>query len=503
MVYLGIDCGTQGTKAILWDPQQSNIISSSYHSYEVISSHNGRKEQDPEVWVNAAKLTVKQAIMDSGILPHEIKAIGVSGQQHGLILLDKNNHVLCPAKLWCDTEPAQDLQQFLSSFTAHSKKNIHELTGIHVPVAFTLAKLVWIKNHRPEILPRIDKILLPHEYINFWLTGDYCAEGGDASGTGYFDTRDRCWSKDIIDYISPGLFEKLPSVISSEMPSGFLSTKAAKILGLPSGMPVSSGGGDNMMAAIGTGNISPGILTLSLGTSGTLFTCTDCQVENHQRPDINSFCSSTNSWLPLISTMNVTNAVNAFRDVLNISLDEFDDILLSSSPGAGGLYCFPWFNGSRYPDVPDARGSLHGITTHNFIKSNLLRCVVESVTYKICKGIKEFRRQGLAFTQIRVIGGGAKSTAWCQMIADITGLEVIRPPVTEAAALGAALQARWCHETILNPEKHIELRNILPEFLSVPRGDIFRPDQELHEVYAPLYSKFHERLQEIVKLAGV
>lgn len=503
MIYLGIDCGTQGTKAILWDPQKISIISSAYHSYDVISSHHGRKEQDPDLWMNAVQVTVRQAIADSFISPQQIGAIGVSGQQHGLTLLDHNDHVLCPARLWCDTEPATDLQKFLSSFSVHNPKSIHDLTGIHIPVAFTLAKLIWAKNHQPDIFSQIDKILLPHEYINFRLTGNYCAESGDASGTGYFDTKNRCWSKEIIDNIAPHLYEKLPQIISSEMPAGFLLPQAAQLLGLSPGIPVSSGGGDNMMAAIGTGNISPGILTLSLGTSGTLFTCTDSQIENKQRPDINSFCSSTNSWLPLISTMNVTNAVNAFRSILDISLDEFEEVLDNSTPGAGGLYCFPWLNGSRYPDVPEAMGSLHGITTANFNKPNLLRCVVEGATYKICKGIEEFQQQGLKFNQIRVIGGGSKSAIWCQMIADITGLDVMRPPVTEAAALGAALQAQWCHENILLPEQPIGLESILPEFLNMSQGDLFQSDQDVHNDYVIFFNKYHERLEKIINLSGM
>lgn len=494
MIYAGIDCGTQGTKVILWDARQKKIIASSYLTYDVISTRPGQKEQDPTLWLAAIKDGMNAVFTQAKISPSAITGLGVSGQQHGLVLLDENHHLLRPAKLWCDTESVEDLSNFLSEFELKHHETVSACTGINIPVAFTIAKLLWVKNHEPDIFSAIHKICLPHEYINLWLTGNHFAESGDASGTGYFDSFNRCWSRDIVDFIDPDLFKKLPFLIQSHEPAGYLTDNAAQVLGLPAGISVSSGGGDNMMSAIGTGNITQGLLTMSLGTSGTLFTHTERQVDSRKQTDINSFCSSSNGWLPLVSTMNVTSAVNSFRHLLDVPIEEFEDYIKQSLPGSAGLYCFPWFNGSRFPDAPHMKASLHGMTSSNFTKPNLLRCVTEGVTYKICKGIDEFRCQGLVFRQIRVIGGAAKSATWCQMIADISGLDVIRPAVTEAAAFGAALQAQWCKENSESPERFIPLSEILPPFLVDSEGDIFTPDRQQQEIYQKLYYKYHQDL---------
>lgn len=495
MIYAGIDCGTQGTKVLLWDTKINKIIASNYINYDVISTRPGQKEQDPSRWLQAIQEGMHAVIREAQISPADISGIGVSGQQHGLVLLDKQHNVLRPAKLWCDTEPVNDLNQFLDEFAYKNNKSLSDCIGIHIPVAFTIAKLLWVKRHEEDIFSSIHKIFLPHEYINWWLTGNYCAECGDASGTGYFDTRNRCWSKVVADFIDPGLFNKLPRLINSHEPAGFLTETAAALLGLPVGIPVSSGGGDNMMSAIGTGNIADGLLTLSLGTSGTLFTHVDHQLDSRQQTDINAFCSSSNGWLPLISTMNVTSAVNSFRHILDVPLDSFEATLKASEAGAGGLWCYPWFNGSRFPDAPHLQASLHGMTSSNFTKPNLLRCVVEGVTYKICRGINEFKKQGLVFTQICVIGGAAKSATWCQMIADISGLAVIRPAITEAAAFGAALQAQWCRENIDNPEPPTPLADILPAIITGAEGNTFKPQSQQHAHYQQLASSFHEHMQ--------
>lgn len=493
-MYLGIDCGTQGAKVLLWDAQTEQVIASSYHTYGLISDRPGQKEQPPAVWLEAIISGVQAVMAKAGMSPDGIAAIGVSGQQHGLVLLDQHDAPIRPAKLWCDTETVPELNAFFSHFQHQMGAPVHHVTGIHIPVAFTLAKLLWVKAHEPQAYQRIEKLFLPHEYINYWLTGNYCAEYGDASGTGWFDTFNRCWSKDVVDVIDPQLMAKLPPLIDAHQPAGYLSACCAALLGLPEGIPVSSGGGDNMMSAIGTGNIEPGILTMSLGTSGTLFTHATQQIETQQHPDINAFCSSSGGWLPLVSTMNVTNAINAFRDMMNIPLCEFEAYLENSEPGAGGLVCYPWLNGARLPNRPDATACLTGMTTRNFTKANVLRSVVEGVTFKLCKGIEVFQQCGLRFEQVRVIGGGANSRAWCQLIADISGIEVIRPTVSDAGALGAALQAQWCDKNRRHPGVFVPLADILPASLRATGGDVIRPRLQLQGNYQHIYARYHENM---------
>lgn len=493
-MYLGIDCGTQGTKVLIWDAQASQVVASSYFTYDLISDRPGQKEQHPAAWLDAIKNGIATAMKSAAIMPDRIKAVGVSGQQHGLVLLDESDALLRPAKLWCDTETVPELTAFFERFNNEMGAPVHHFTGIHIPVAFTLAKLLWVKHHEPDIYRQVDKLFLPHEYINYWLTGNYCAEYGDASGTGYFDTFNRRWCKTVVDAIDPQLMAKLPPLIDAHQPAGYLSAASAALLGLPEGIPVSSGGGDNMMSAIGTGNIEPGILTMSLGTSGTLFTHAAQQIETQQHPDINAFCSSSGGWLPLVSTMNVTNAINAFRDVMDIPLAEFENYLNSSEPGAGGLFCYPWLNGARLPNRPDATASVMGITTRNFTKANLLRSVVEGVTFKLCKGIEIFQQCGLHFEQVRVIGGGANSRAWCQLIANISGIAVIRPTVSDAGALGAALQAQWCNARLADSDRVITLHDILPASLRDLASDVILPCPQQREIYQPFYSRYHENI---------
>lgn len=495
-MYLGIDCGTQGAKVLLWNARTEQVAAASYHTYGLISDRPGQKEQHPAAWLEAIKHGIQTVMADAGVPPSHISAIGVSGQQHGLVLLDQQDQLIRPAKLWCDTETVPELNAFFTRFNAAMGAPVHHFTGIHIPVAFTLAKLLWVKAHEPDSFRRIDKLFLPHEYINYWLTGQYCAEYGDASGTGWFDTFNRRWCKEVVEAIDPQLMAKLPPLIDAHQPAGYLSASSAALLGLPEGIPVSSGGGDNMMSAIGTGNIEPGILTMSLGTSGTLFTHAAQQIDTQAHPDINAFCSSSGGWLPLVSTMNVTNALNAFRDVMDIPLSEFEHYLENSEPGAGGLRCYPWLNGARLPNRPDATASVMGITTGNFNKANLLRSVVEGVTFKLCKGIEIFQQCGLPFDQVRVIGGGANSRAWCQLIADISGIDVIRPTVSDAGALGAALQARWCNENLQQPGKRIPLNEVLPASLRDIGRDVIRPREQQREIYQPVYARYHQNMPE-------
>jgi len=498
MIFIGIDCGTQSTKVMFWNAETKKVLSSGAVTYDLISTRQGQKEQDPQLWLNAIETLICREIKKGSVIKEDIRGISVSGQQHGLILLDDKDVLLRPAKLWCDTEPTDVLLAFKDDCIKNYALDIEKDVGINIPVAFTLAKVLWVKKFEPTLFKKISKVLLPHQYINYWLTKKYNLEYSDASGTGFFNTRLRTWSQDVSDAVDSKFFQLLPPLISSDEPSGFLCNETAALLGLPPGIPVASGGGDNMMAALGTGNIADGVLTMSLGTSGTLFTHSSAQIDSNSTPDINAFCSSTNGWLPLISTMNVTNAVNAFRDILSIPLVELDDFLKKSPPGSEGIYCFPWLNGARLPNIPDAKASIHGITSTNFTKANLVRSVVEAVSFKLCKGIDIFKKQGFRFDEIRVIGGGARSDYWCQIIADITGLKVVRPEITDAAALGAAFQSEWCYRSMKGEDSFLALSSVIASSLSNIKNEFFLPQPEKHAQYKSAYEDFHIKLEHHV-----
>lgn len=490
-MFLGIDCGTQGTKVLLWDADRQEVLATSYHVHHLISDRIGQKEQHPRDWISAMKAGIQEVISRGGIRPSLVRGIGVSGQQHGLVILDARDDVIRPAKLWCDTECEAELNAFLQDYQSLYGQCLTSVIGIQVPVAFTLGKLLWVKEHEADSFSRISKVLLPHEYLNYVLTGAFRAEPGDASGTGYFDTRNRSWCSSVVELLGPDFQLKLPEIVASHEPHGFLSTAAAELLGLPAGIVVSSGGGDNMMSAIGTGNISAGRVTMSLGTSGTLATCQPEQVDCAGFEDINTFCSSSGDWLPLISTMNVTNAINTYRQLMDIDIRDFENYLQASRPGAEGLFSFPWLNGARLPNLPGARGEISGITMVNFTKPHLLRSVVEGVTFNLCKGIDIFKARGMAFDSISVIGGGANSPVWCQMIADITGLTVKRPAIPDAAALGAAIQAHWCYDGVTGSGLSTTISSVMPEFLVEQHGAIVSPVPAVREQYRQIYQAYH------------
>lgn len=491
-MYLGIDCGTQGTKAMVWDSATRRVLGSGYSTYPLCSDDRGRREQDPADWITALTQSTRQALSLAALPPAAIKGIGISGQQHGLVLLDQHDVVIRPAKLWCDTEPAALLNEFIARYFTSPQPTLADVLGIHVPVAFTLAKLLWIQRHEPGNYAKIRKIMLPHEFLSFWLTGEYRSEFSDASGTGYFDTYRRCWSELVLNRVDNGRPFAMPELISSSTPFGALRPAAAMVLGLESGTLVASGGGDNMMSAIGSGNIQEGLLTMSLGTSGTLFTYTDKQIDSRAHPDINAFCSSTNGWLPLVSTMNVTNVTTAFRLLLSKSLDEFEYSLEQSEPGAGGIQCMPFLNGARLPNLPNATASLLGITTNNFNDNNLLRSVVEGVTFNLCHGIEILSRCNLQFKQVNVTGGGSNSVKWRRIIADVSGLSVVKSRFSDTGALGAALQAQWCYFRQSN--LGVSLSDIcLPSGL-IDDDSVMYPQPEANLRYRDIYQRYQQQL---------
>lgn len=442
-LFLGIDCGTQGTKAIVLDARGGKVLGLGAASHTLISGANGRREQAPQVWVEALTLATRQALQQAGVDGQDILGIGVSGQQHGLVLLDELGQVLRPAKLWCDTESTAQNDRLLAHLGGESGSL--ERLGVAIAPGYTVSKLLWTREQHPEIFARIAHILLPHDYLNYWLTGRACAEYGDASGTGYFNVRRRQWDIALLRHIDPeGRLEAaLPQLIEADQPLGTILPNIALRLGINPNAQVSSGGGDNMMGAIGTGNIAPGVITMSLGSSGTVYAFAEQPVVSAQA-SVATFCSSSGGWLPLICTMNLTNATGVIRELLDLDLAAFNALVAQAPIGAEGLSMLPFLNGERVPALPYATGSLHGLTMTNLTRANLCRAVVEGTTFGLRYGLDLLRQGGLQSMSIRLIGGGSKSPVWRQMVADIMNTEVICTEQSEAGALGAAIQSAWC-----------------------------------------------------------
>ena len=439
MITLGIDCGTQSLKTVALDGDSGKIVASASKPYGLIEGlPEGHAEQDPAMWWDALCETVSKVFSDLGSRKSEVAAIGVSGQQHGFVPLDANFEVIRPAKLWCDTSTVSQCDEIRAKLGG--RKSTIELAGNDILPGFTAPKILWLKQNEPANFQRLAHVALPHDFLNLKLTGVLRMEFGDASGTALMDVRARNWCKKICDAIDPRLIELLPPLGSSLEPAGTLRTELAAEWGLPSNVIVSSGGGDNMMAAIGTGNTRPGVVTASLGTSGTIFACADKPVIDPQG-EIAAFCDSADHWMPLLCTMNVTVATEAFRNLFAWDHAKMDEEISRIPAGADGLLFLPYLQGERTPNLPHGCGVLHGMTTSNLMPAHMARAAMEGVTLGMSYGLRRMESLGLKPSEIRLTGGGSQSPVWRQILADVFGYAVVTMESAEGAALGAAIQA--------------------------------------------------------------
>lgn len=479
---IGIDSGTQSTKALVVDAKDGRVLGSGSQAYDLIPDlPPGAKEQHPHTWRDATAAAIRQAMRNAKVVRDEVKAIGVSGQQHGFVPLDKNGEVIRPAKLWCDTATAAECEEITEALGG-PKKTIKTLGNAVLP-GFTASKILWLKKHEPKNFAKLATVLLPHDYLNFWLTGQRVMEFGDASGTALLDVRKRKWAKAAVEAIDSDLAEKLPRLISSDQPAGGLSVSTAHLLGLNPGVLVSAGGGDNMMGAIGTGNTRPGLVTASFGTSGTIYACADKPVVDPEG-EIAAFCDSTNRWLPLLCTMNVTVATEMMRLDFSYSHEQFESKAGQVPPGAEGLLLLPYLEGERTPNVPDGTGVMIGINQRTFRASNYCRAAMEGVTLGMNYGLRRLAELGVKTKQIRATGGGAKSKLWRQIMADIFNAEVVTLKVGEGAAYGAALQALWCWR--LQQGDKVKIEDITDEFVALNTDETATPQKEAVAAYREL-----------------
>jgi xylulokinase len=489
---VGIDSGTQSTKVVVIDAKDGKVLASATQEYDLLPNlPPGAKEQHPHVWRDATASGIRRALRQARATGNEVKAIGVSGQQHGFVPLDEQGEVIRPAKLWCDTSTASECDEITERLGGF-RKTIKTVGNAVLP-GFTASKILWLKKHEPENYERLASVLLPHDYLNFWLTGERVMEYGDASGTALLDVRKRKWSDEAINAIDPALAGKLPRLISSDKPAGTLQASTAKMLDLNPGIIVSAGGGDNMMGAIGTGNTRAGVITASFGTSGTIYACAEKPVVD---PDgeIAAFCDSTNRWLPLLCTMNVTVATEMVREDFAWTYERYAAESARTPAGSNGLLLLPYFEGERTPNVPEGTGVWFGVNKKTFEAGHFARASMEGVTLGMNYGLRRLVDLGVKPTQIRATGGGAKSKVWRQIMADIFNTEVVTLKVTEGAAFGAALQAFWCWR--LQQGEKINISQITDQFVELNAGEKSEPDPANTARYQEL-----QQLQDELSLA--
>lgn len=486
-LFIGIDSGTQGTKAVLFSEQQEKIIAQSSSEYTMMENDQGAREQNPEIWIQACRKVISDLVATPGVEASAIKAMGVSGQQHGLVGLDKMGRVIRPAKLWCDTQTSEQCQTLTSRLGGDAA--VVQETGNRMAEGFTAPKILWIKENEPENYERLATLLLPHDYINYWLTGEKKTEFGDASGTAYFDVKNRKWSLPVLNAIDDTgkLSSCLPRLMASHEPCGAVKKETAAGFGFSHEVLVSSGGGDNMMAAIGTGNIDNGVVTASLGTSGTVYAYSDTPVVDASG-EMASFCSSTGGWLPLVCTMNVTVATEQVRHLLNLSVAEMNQTAQKAVPGSQGIILLPYFNGERTPPLPRGSGTYSGLTPMNMTRENICRSGMEGPTMGLRYGINILKKCGISPKEIRLVGGGAKSDLWRRMAADVFDCPVVSPFTGEAGALGAALQSMWCWYN--EKKEKTSIRAVTDRFVKLDPLTLCDPDPKTARIYDDVFDRY-------------
>lgn len=488
---LGIDLGTQSIKVLFYDFSSGSVVATQSAALELDRRADGSAEQSCDWWIDAlivALSPISKSVKDS------VVAISVSGQQHGFVALDKHGDVIAPVKLWCDT--ATEAECEILNDRLGGEKRCIEKTGNKIITGYTAPKVLHLKRHHPQTYAQLDTILLPHDYLNFWLTGEKCMEMGDASGTGFLDVAMRSWSNEVLKAIDSerDLQECLPPLVTDNVIIGNVNKQAASSTGLPVNTPVAIGGGDNMMAAIGTGNLHEGRTTISLGTSGTVYAYSDKPVID-ESGSISAFCSSTGGWLPLLCTMNCTVTTELFRNLLSVDIAQFDSTVAHAEAGASGLLTLPFFNGERSPNLPNGKGCILGMDSQNVTPSHVLRSGLEGATLALRAGIQELKRLGTSTNEIILTGGGSRSPFWRQITADIMGVSVNVMQHDEGAAFGAALQAYCAIEyrgqcTAETLGQHILINDQLS----------CQPRNEESKIYDDVFNRYQEAVTTVSAL---
>lgn len=497
MYAIGVDSGTQGTKVLIVD-FEGKIHGRGFAPHRFVEGLKpGESEQDPQEWIQAFEEALQQALKHAGIHPSKIVSLGVSGQQHGFVPLDEEGHPIRPAKLWNDTSTVEETDLLIHNLGG--KNGAVQRLGINLAVGYTASKILWLKRKEPENYDRLSVILLPHNYINYVLTGIDHMEYGDASGTGLMDIREQAWSKAAITALDPELEDKLPSLRHPSQPVGLMKRDIAQRFGLDKVL-VASGSGDNMMGAIGSGNVKPGLCTLSLGTSGTIYSYFAEPFVDPQG-EIAAFCDGTGGWLPLLCTMNVTNTTEYIKSLFEISNENLEHLASQASPGASNLLFLPYVDGERVPVLPFASGVFFGLNRKTFSRHCMARAVMEGTIFNLGYGFARMKGLGLIPAEIRATGGGSKSRLWLQIVADIFQTPVVTLKEEEAAALGAAIQSIWNFHC--NQGRKVKIEELTEKMVKLgeetvePRADTSSLYERLQERFNSLWETLKEEFKSL------
>lgn len=445
---IGIDLGTSATKTVLFD-ETGKIIASASREYPLYQPQNGWAEQKPEDWKKATLETLKEVVETSHISKENIKGLGISGQMHGLVMLDERGEVLRPAIIWCDQRTGKECEEIIQRV---GKERLIELTANPALTGFTASKILWVRKYEPDTYAKCRHILLPKDYIRYVLTGIFATEVSDASGMQLLDVPNRCWSDEVLEKLEIEK-ELLPKVYESIEVTGTISSEIAQRTGLSAETIVVGGAGDNAAAAVGTGIVKEGRAFTTIGTSGVVYAHSN-KVVIDKKGRVHTFCCAVpGAWQVMGVTQSAGLSLKWFKDNFcenyiiqaereNKDVYELINQVVEKIPiGSGKLIYLPYLMGERTPHLdPDCRGAFFGLSAIH-TRENMLRAVMEGVSYSLKDCYEILVEMGIGIEEMMVCGGGGKSPVWKQMLADLYGCQVKTVTAKEGPALGAAILA--------------------------------------------------------------
>lgn len=437
--FLGIDVSTTGVKALLIDDRGS-VVGEANTENPLYTPQPLWSEQDPLDWWNGAVTSIRAVLQQTGVSGEQVNGIGLTGQMHGLTLLDERGDVLRPAILWNDQRTGTQCDTIRARL---GREHLIQLTGNDALTGFTAPKILWVQENEPEVYRKVRHILLPKDYVRYRLTGAFAIDRADGAGTILFDLRTRDWSPEMLGALQIPL-EWLPKTFEGPEITGTVNDEAARLTGLRAGTPVVAGGGDQAAQAVGVGAVKPGIIALTLGTSGVVFATTG-QAFIEPQGRLHAFChSAPGRWHLMGVMLSAAGSLRWFRDTFAPGKG-YDDLLAPAAAvpaGCEGLLFLPYLTGERTPHPdPLARGAFAGLTVRHGMP-HLTRAVLEGVAFGLRDSFELIKQAGLSsIDQVRVSGGGARSALWRQILADVFNAELVTVNTTEGAAFGAALLA--------------------------------------------------------------
>ncbi|MBP3322843.1 MAG: xylulokinase [Clostridia bacterium] len=495
MYVIGIDLGTSGTKTVLFDTK-GKVIASKTVEYPMYQPQNGWAEQEPLDWWNATVTGIKSVI--AGINPSEIVSIGLSGQMHGLVMLDKNNKVLRKSIIWCDQRTTKECEEIESKI---GKARLIEITANPALTGFTASKILWVRNNEPEIWEKCAHILLPKDYVRFMLTNEYATEVSDASGMQLLDVKNRCWSKEVLEKL------EIPEAMLGKMyespeVTGHITKEIAELTGLKEGTIVVGGAGDNAAAAVGMGVVENGKAFTTIGTSGVVFMHTDEPLID-SKGRVHTFCCAVpGKWHVMGVTQGAGLSLKWFRDnfcekiKLRAEKEGVDpyyimDKMAEESPiGAERLLFLPYLMGERTPHLDaDCRGVFFGISGMHQ-KKDFIRAVMEGVSFSLMDCLSVFGEMGVAPTEMLACGGGGSSKLWRKMLSDIYNTEIFTIKSKEGPALGVAILAMVGAGIYGSVEEACKA--------CIEKATVTEPAAENHEKYMSFY-ELYKSLYPVLK----